>query len=161
MLLTKPSKKSIQSITGKIRATVKKAQAWSQDALIKTLKPVIRGWANYHRHIAAKATFKKLDAYLWTVTWQWSKRRYSNKGFKWIANRYWHSESERNWVFKTGENTLLQFSDASIRRHVFPKLDANPYLERSYFIERKDRMRRQTPWIQTKLTYLALPPSNG
>ena len=161
MLLTKPSKKSIQSITGKIRAIVKKAQAWSQDALIKTLNPIVRGWANYHRHIAAKATFKKLDAYLWTVTWQWGKRRHSNKGFKWIATRYWHSEDERNWVFKTGENTLHQFSDASIRRHTFPKLDANPYLDRSYFLERKDRMRRQTPWIQTKLTYFALPPSNG
>jgi len=161
MLLIKPSKKSIQSITGKIRATVKKAQAWSQDALIKTLNPIIRGWTNYHRHIAAKATFKKLDAYLWTVTWQWGKRRHSNKGFKWIANRYWHSESKRNWVFKTEENTLQQFSDASIRRHVFPKLDVNPYLDRSYFLERKDRMRRQTPWIQTKLTYFALPPSNG
>jgi len=122
MLLTKPSKKSIQSITGKIRAVVEKAQAWSQDDLIKTLNPIIRGWANYHRHIAAKATFKKLDAYLWTVTWQWGKRRHSNKGFKWIASRYWHSEGKRNWVFKTEENTLQQFSDVSIRRHAFPNL---------------------------------------
>jgi len=161
MLLTKPSKKSIQSITGKIRAVVEKAQAWSQDDLIKTLNPIIRGWANYHRHIAAKATFKKLDAYLWTVTWQWGKRRHSNKGFKWIASRYWHSEGKRNWVFKTEENTLQQFSDVSIRRHAFPKLDANPYLDRNYFLERKDRMRRQTPWIQTKLSYFALPPRSG
>lgn len=161
LLLTKPSKKSIQSIIGKIRATVKKARAWSQDDLIKALNPIIRGWANYHRHIAATATFKKLDAYLWTVTWQWGKRRHSNKGFKWIAHRYWHSEGDRNWVFKTKENTLQQFSDASIRRHSFPKLEANPYLDRNYFIERKDRMRRQTPWIQTKLSYFALPPSNG
>ena len=161
MLLIKPSKKSIQSITDKIRAVLKKAKAWSQDALIKTLNPIIGGWANYHRHIAAKDTFKKLDAYLWTATWQWGKRRHSNKGSKWIVNRYWHSEGPRNWVFQTEENTLLQFSDASIRRHVFPKLDANPFLDRKYFLDRKDRMRRQTPWIQTTLSYFALPPSNG
>jgi len=161
MLLIKPSKKSIQSITDKIRAVLKKAKAWSQDALIKTLNPIIGGWANYHRHIAAKDTFKKLDAYLWTATWQWGKRRHSNKGSKWIVNRYWHSEGPRNWVFQTEENTLLQFSDASIRRHVFPKLDANPFLDRKYFLDRKDRMKRQTPWIQTTLSYFALPPSNG
>jgi RNA-directed DNA polymerase (EC 2.7.7.49) len=159
--LIKPSKKSIQSITDKIKSVTKKAQAWSQDDLIKTLNPIIRGWANYHRHNVAKETFKKLDKYLWTVTWQWGKRRHSDRGFRWIANRYWHSERERNWVFKTEENTLIQFSDASIRRHNFPKLDANPYLNRKYFLERKDRIKKQTPWIQTKLSYFALPPSNG
>jgi RNA-directed DNA polymerase len=160
-LLIKPSKKSIQSITDKIRTVTKKAQTWSQDALIKTLNPIIRGWANYHRHNVAKETFKKLDHYLWIVTWQWGKRRHSNKGFKWIATRYWHSEGNRNWVFQTKENTLLQFSDVSIRRHSFPKLDANPYLDRKYFLDRKERMGRQTPWIQIKLSYFALPPSNG
>lgn len=159
--LIKPSKKSIQSITGKIKTVAKKAQAWSQDVLIKTLNPIIRGWANYHRHNVAKQTFKKLDKYLWTATWQWGKRRHSDKGFKWIVDRYWKSEGNRNWVFQTQENTLLQFSDASIRRHSHPKLDANPYLERNYFLERNDRMKRQTPWIQTKLSYFALPPSNG
>ena len=71
--LIKPSKKSIQSITDKIRAVTKKAQAWLQEDLIKTLNPIIRGWANYHRHNVAKETFKKLDNYLWTVTWQWGK----------------------------------------------------------------------------------------
>ncbi len=159
--LTKPSKMSIKSITDKIKTVTKKAQAWSQDDLIKTLNPIIRGWANYHRHIVAKQTFKKLDKYLWIVTWQWGKRRHSDKGFKWIVDRYWKSEGNRNWVFQTQENTLLQFSDASIRRHSHPKLDANPYLERNYFLERKERMTRQTPWIQTKLSYFALPPSNG
>ena len=159
--LIKPSKKSIKSITDKIRMVTKKAQAWTQDELIKILNPIIREWVNYHRHNVAKETFKKLDSYLWTVTWQWGKRRHSNKGFKWIANKYWHSENDRNWVFKTEENTLLQFSDASIRRHSFPKLNANPYLDRKYFLERKERMKRQTPWIQTTLSYFALPPRNG
>jgi hypothetical protein len=30
-----------------------------------------------------------------------------------------------------------------------------------YFLDRKERMRRQTPWIQTTLSYFALLPSNG
>ena len=157
-LLTKPSKKSIQSIKSKIRITVKKAQAWTQDDLMKKLNPIIRGWANYHSHIAAKQTFEGLDHYLWIVTWQWGKRRHSNKGHKWIVKKYWQTVGNRNWVFQSEENTLLQFSDVSIRRHVFPKLNANPYIDRKYFLDRKDRMRRQTPGIQSILSFFALPP---
>ncbi len=63
-LLIKPSQKSIKSITQKLKTTVSKAKVRTQDELIKTLNPVIRGWTNYHRHIVAKETFKKLDSYL-------------------------------------------------------------------------------------------------
>jgi len=152
-LLIKPSQKSIKSITQKLKTTVSKAKVRTQDELIKTLNPVIRGWTNYHRHIVAKETFKKLDSYLWEITWQWGKRRHPNKGRKWIARKYWHSEGNRNWVFRTKYNKLLKFSDAVIRRHAMPKLDANPYLDRNYFLERKDRIKKQTPWIQTKLSF--------
>ncbi|WP_301664637.1 group II intron reverse transcriptase/maturase [Methanoculleus frigidifontis] len=157
-LLVKPSRKSIKAITEKIKAIVKKARAWTQDQLIRALNPVIRGWANYHRHNAAKETFRRLDAYVWAVTWKWGKRRHPNKGFKWIARKYWHAVGTRNWVFRTNENTLQLFSDITIKRHVMPKLNANPYLDRNYFLDRRERMQRQTPWIQTRLSFFALPP---
>jgi len=153
--LTQPSKKSVESITQKIRSIVRKGRAWTQDELIKALNPIIRGWANYHRHIVAKKTFKKLDAYLWTVTWRWAQRRHSNKGRKWIVGRYWQQEGNRNWVFQTQENKLLLFSDFTIRRHAMPKLEMNPYLDRKYFLERKERIKRQTPWIQTRVSFFA------
>ncbi len=153
--LTTPSNKSIKSITQKIRSIVRERRAWTQDELIMALNPVIRGWANYHRHIVAKKTFKKLDAYIWTVTWRWAQRRHSNKGRKWIVDRYWQSEGERNWVFQTQENKLIQFSDFPIRRHAMPKLEMNPYLDRKYFLDRKERIKRQTPWIQTRPSFFA------
>ena len=152
-LLIKPSQKSIKSITQKLKTIVSKAKSWTQEELIKTLNPVIRGWANYHRHIVAKDTFQKLDSYLWEITWQWGKRRHPNKGHKWIANKYWTSEGTRNWIFQTKETKLLKFLDTKIRRHHHAKLDANPYLNRNYFLERKDRTKKQTPWIQTKLPF--------
>ena len=155
-LLIKPSKKSIKAIMEKIKAIIQKAQAWTQDQLIKALNPVIRGWSNYHRHIVAKETFAKLDSYIWTVIWRWGKRRHRNKGHKWIARKYWHSKGNRNWVFQTTENTLLTFSEVNIRRHTFLKLDANPYTDRKYFLDRQDRLKKQTPWNQTKLSYFAL-----
>jgi RNA-directed DNA polymerase len=152
-LLIKPSQKSIKSITQNLKTIVNKAKSWTQNELIKTLNPVIRGWANYHRHIVAKDTFSKLDSYLWEITWQWGKRRHPNKGRKWVANKYWTSEGTRNWIFKTQESELLKFSDAQIRRHSLLKLDANPYLNRNYFLKRKDRIKKYTPWIQTRLPF--------
>ena len=154
-LLIKPSQKSIKSITQKLKTIVSKAKAWTQDELIKTLNPIIIGWANYHRHIVAKDTFRKLDSYLWEITWRWGKWRHPNKGHKWIVRKYWTSEGARNWIFRTTETKLLRFSDAQIRRHSLPKLDANPYLNRNYFLERKDRIKKHTPWIQTRLPFFA------
>jgi Group II intron, maturase-specific domain./Reverse transcriptase (RNA-dependent DNA polymerase). len=80
-LLIKPSEKSIKSISQKLKTTVSNARSWTQDELIKKLNQIIRGWANYHRHIVAKVTFRKLDFYLWELTWQWGKRRHPNKCF--------------------------------------------------------------------------------
>jgi RNA-directed DNA polymerase len=159
-LLVKPSQKSTKAICWKIKTLVLNARAKTQDFLIHALNPVIRGWSNYHRHNATKETFAKLDRYVWTVTWQWGKHRHRNKGHKWIARKYWHSKGNRNWVFQTKENTLLKFSDVTIRRHNIPKLQANPYIDRKYFLDRLERMKNQIYWIQSKLSFFALPPNN-
>ncbi len=160
-LLIRPSRKSIEAITGKIRKVMKKAQAWTQDALIKTLNPIIQGWANYHRHNVATETFGKLDNYLWTVTWRWGKRRHPNKGLRWIAHKYWQPEGSRKWVFRTEENKLQKFSDTKIRRHTCPRLMMNPYLDRRYFLERRKRLRQTTPQEQDQINPLVLPPLSG
>lgn len=154
-LIIKPSQNSIGKITDKMREIIHKAAAWTQDELIKALNPVITGWANYHCHIVAKRAYQRLDAILWNMLWRWTKRRHSNKGRRWIARRYWHTEGTRNWVFKSDSATLLLFADTKIRRHSMVKLDANPYLDREYFLARMDRRRKRTPWIQTRLSFFA------
>jgi RNA-directed DNA polymerase len=160
-LLIKPSRKSIEAITDKIRKVMRKAQAWTQDALIKALNPIIRGWTNYHHHIVVAETFRKLDNYLWTVTWRWGKHRHPNKGHRWIARRYWQSKGSRRWVFQTKENKLLNFSETKIRRHPCPRLKMNPYLDRKYFLERRERLRQTTPRKRDQKNPLVLPPSTG
>ena len=91
-LLIKPSRKSIESITDKIRKMGTKARAWAQDALIKTLNPIIRGWANYYRHIVATEISGNWIITPRTVTWQWGKHRHPDKGHRWIVSRYWKPE---------------------------------------------------------------------
>jgi RNA-directed DNA polymerase len=59
--LVKPSKQNTHAFLEKVRGLIAANQAVSQTALIQLLNPVIRGWAYYHRHCAAKATFNRVD----------------------------------------------------------------------------------------------------
>ena len=154
-LQMKPSKSSIQRLTQKVRYTIQKAAAWTQDQLIDALNPVIIGWTNYHKHVVSKATFQRMDAVMWNMLWRWAKRRHSQKGHQWIARRYWHTERTRNWVFKSETKKLALFADTKIWRRSMVKLEMNPYLDKEYFLKRIDSLNRVTT-TQTKLTYFAV-----
>ncbi|WP_328515968.1 group II intron maturase-specific domain-containing protein [Marinobacterium weihaiense] len=74
----------------------KTAPAW---LLIDMLNPMIRGWANYHRHIVAKEIFNYVDYRIWKLLWQWCKRRHQNRRKRWIKAKYFKRVEKRNWVF--------------------------------------------------------------
>jgi len=154
-LLIKPSQKSIGRIIERIRNILHKAAAWTQDELIAALNTVVVGWTNYHRHIVAADTFGKLDSIVWNMLWKWAKRRHPEKGHQLIAKRYWHTEGNRKWVFKNETNRLRKFSDTKIRRHSQVRLDANPFLDRDYFLGRMNALRALTPESQTKLSFFS------
>jgi RNA-directed DNA polymerase len=59
--LVKPSKKNTQVFLEKVRGLIEANQSVSQTLLMAVLNPVIRGWANYHRHCAASDTFDRVD----------------------------------------------------------------------------------------------------
>ncbi|MBN1166875.1 MAG: group II intron reverse transcriptase/maturase [Methanospirillaceae archaeon] len=136
VLLIKPSKKSIASIIEKIRITIARAKAWTQDKLISLLNPIIRGWTNYHHHIVATETFSKLDHILWNMLWTWAKRRHPEKGRRWVSERYWQPTLTRKWTFRDSY-ALFLFSDSKIVRHPYLKMDKNPFLDQEYFEGRK------------------------
>jgi len=137
-LLIRPSKKNTQVFMEKVRAIIKMNQSVSQECLIRQLNPVIRGWLNYHRHIAAASTFAKVDHVLWQRLWRWAKRRHPHKSTTWRARRYWHQLGRRSWVFAadTGDRTLegqpvwlrlINPAATKIQRHLKIKRDANPF----------------------------------
>ena len=68
-----PSKASFQSIKEQIRAICKSHKDATPDKLINTLNPVLRGWANYHRHIICAEMFTNVDSFVWGRVYRWSR----------------------------------------------------------------------------------------
>jgi RNA-directed DNA polymerase len=86
---------SLIGLSGRVNASV------TQEALIQKLNPVIRGWAMYHRHVVAKASFLSIDSHIWQRLWKWAKRRHPTKGARWVRNRYFRVDGHRSWDFAT------------------------------------------------------------
>jgi RNA-directed DNA polymerase len=135
-LLIKPSNANVKAHRDRIREVIKGNKTTKQANLIKMLNPILRGWANYHRHIVAKETFARVDHEVWSMLWQWAVRRHPNKGNKWIKEKYFKTRGARNWVFTATEErkdgkqrdvVLFKESDIPIQRHVKIKAGANPY----------------------------------
>lgn len=145
-LLIKPAKKSIKSLLDKIREIVKRNGSATQEALIRQLNPVIRGWAMYHRHIVAKTTFELVDNLIWELLWRWAKRRHPNKGARWVKERYFPTKRNRKWNFATKKPAneasngleLFRAATVTIKRHIKIRAEANPFVSDwdSYFTQR-------------------------
>src|SRR5258708_34505564 len=69
-LLIKPSKGSVHDLLEKVRTIEQANKQTPAGKLIVQLNPIIRGWALYHRHVARKRTFNKLDSAIFQTLWQ-------------------------------------------------------------------------------------------
>jgi len=147
-LLIKPSEKNTHTFLEKVRQAIRQGRGLSQADLIRQLNPVIRGWANYHRHVVANGTFKKAEWVLWHCLWRWARHRHSGKGSQWMTQRYWHTiGGKKVFAVDTGKRTpsgqiiwlrLVSPLNTSIRRHVKIRGQANPFDPRwrAYFKDR-------------------------
>nr|WP_244191143.1 group II intron maturase-specific domain-containing protein [Prosthecochloris sp. ZM] len=151
-LLIKPSKANIKAHLTKVREIIKANKAIKQSNLIGILNPVLRGWANYHRHAVAKDVFARNDHEVWSMLWKWAKRRHPKKGLRWIMDKYFHTRGGRKWIFiaeeadRKGERQLFLEASMPIRRHVKIRTKANPHdpVWREYFSARKEQMKKAT-----------------
>ncbi len=147
-LLIKPSARNVKAFLEKVRETIRANRSAKQESLIHLLNPMIRGWANYHRHVVAKRTYATVDTHIWQALWRWARRRHPNKSRRWVRQKYFRTRDHRHWVFASqarGDNgeprmlSLLSATDTRIVRHVRVKADANPFDPAwdSYFAQRK------------------------
>jgi len=100
------------------------------------LNQQIKGWAMYHRHAASKRTFAYVDDRIYQMLRGWCRKRHSDKGWKWIKEKYFQTSDYRHWIFsgtrrsKDGKDSpvsLMKTQDVPIRRHVLIRTAVNPY----------------------------------
>jgi RNA-directed DNA polymerase len=77
----------------------------SLDQLIHALNPILRGWANYHRHAASSRCFAYLSHYLWWRVIRWLRKKYPRLTWKQIRRRCWG----HHWTSREG--TRLHWPD--------------------------------------------------
>jgi RNA-directed DNA polymerase len=147
-LLIQPSRKNTRRFLEKVRGAIHRCRGLSQENLIRMLNPIIRGWANYHRHVVASDTFSKVDNQLWQSLWHWAKRRHSDKPRPWVLRKYWHPMG-RKWKFaapleqRSPDGKVVWFKlanpvETKIQRHRKIRGAANPFDPhwRPYFEDR-------------------------
>ena len=160
-LLIKPSKKSQKELLQKVRWHLKDLRGSTQELLISKLNQVIRGWANYHRHVVSYQVFDGLDNVIWQMVYRWAVRRHPNKSKDWINRRYFRTIRGRKWAFacdvidengKTFTNQLRKLRDTPIQRHNKIKGAANPYDPQweLYFERRTERKMKDRLWGRRK-----------
>ena len=129
----KPSKNSINRFVEKIKEICKSSNGSNIGVVINKLNPVIRGTANYWRHVVSKDIFSKMDSYLWWKVYKFLLRLHPNKSKTWIKNRYYpfyyDGKHYGNWIAtdpKTGK-ILEKMVWTPIKRYIMIKHDFSPY----------------------------------
>jgi RNA-directed DNA polymerase len=89
----------VQAFYRKVKEIISKHKTIKQEELIYLLNPILRGWAQYHSPVVAKATYSRMEHLIFKALWRWSKRRHPNKNTEWVKEKYFHSVGDRNWVF--------------------------------------------------------------
>ncbi|MCP4023346.1 MAG: group II intron reverse transcriptase/maturase, partial [Desulfobacteraceae bacterium] len=145
-LIIRPSEKNFKNFLDKTRKIIRDSTHMHPLYLIRKLNPVIRGWANYHKHVVSKAAFGRADYEITGAILGWARRRHPRKSTKWIKNKYFRtSEQGRDWCFfgqKNGsEAYLVHAMDVPIKRHVKIRGRVNPFdpEHEMYLEKRRDR----------------------
>ena len=155
-LLIKPAQASIKRLLNKVRDRIKSQPTVSAAVLIRQLNPIIRGWANYYRHVVSKATFSLVDTHIFKAIYRWIKRKHKKKNAKWLKNRYFTTVEMNHWRFfawdkdaqgKIKMRLLYKAASTPIKRHVKIRGAANPFLkEYAGYFETRSAKTSVKPW---------------
>jgi len=133
-LLIRPTRQSVRSVLEKARQRIESCRGSPAAVLICKLNPLLRGWANYHRHVVSKRTFGRVDHCLRKMLWGWARRSQPNKSCGWIKRRYYAADEKGAFSIwrrdREGKRRALcayPVARTIIERHIKVRGEANPY----------------------------------
>jgi RNA-directed DNA polymerase len=125
-----PSPASFQGIKAKGKTICKQAAGATPAWLIAQLTPILRGWANSHRHVICAETCAKRDSFVWQRVYRWAKHRHPDKTGRGIAERDFPHQRGEAWRFTdptSGKHLIRGQEAVKTQRHIKIKGDANPF----------------------------------
>lgn len=146
-LLITPAKANIRSFRQKVSAMIYANTGATPGKLIEKLNPILRGWANYHRHIVAKQCFASQDFEIARTLFTWVRKKHPNKSKTWVKKKYFiNAKGEgvlnARIVDSDGEKNVIELyrtAKTVILRYIKVKGEAHPYHPeyQDYFERRK------------------------
>ncbi len=145
-LVIKPAKDGLKALVQKTRECIKGMLGQKAETLIKVLNPIIRGWANYHRHVCSAEAFWTAERIIRYQLLRWARRTHPKKSYGWLKRKYFSAGGILGFAIRTraatGESTVLRLH--SIARtvldwHIKVRGEANPYdpVYTEYFEQRR------------------------
>ena len=144
-----PAKEGVLALIRKAGTLIRKHVGAPMPILIKKLNEVLRGWANYHRHVVASKAFGRIDTYVFEQLWRMLRRRHQSKSKGWLIKRYWTASGRKHRFAVRAETAsgkqkvyeVIRVHAIGIRRYIKIKADANPYLPEyaGYFWYRRNK----------------------
>ena len=133
-LLIKPTRQSVRSVLDKARPKIRSCRGWKASALIRKPHPILRGWANYHRHVVSKKIYGRIDYGLRTMLGRWARRAHSNKADGWMMRRYFSADPKGSFSVRTQDREdrkkvlkVYRLGDTIPERHIKVRGEATPY----------------------------------
>jgi RNA-directed DNA polymerase len=80
---------ALASIKRRIKALTGRSTTYLELAdLLRTINPILRGWAGYFRYASAKRTFAYLGNYTWWRVMRWLRKKHPKRSWKYFRRRY-------------------------------------------------------------------------
>jgi RNA-directed DNA polymerase len=132
-LVIKPAKDGTKALLQKIRDCLKSMVGQTAEVLIRKLTPMLRGWANYHRHIGSKKTYGAVHRAVQTQRLRWARRRHPNKSRGWLKRKYFTADGTGTFSARLQPRegpsrvlALYRVARTVIERHIKVRGEANP-----------------------------------
>lgn len=102
-----PNRSAIREHLIECKNFLLKSRGKTQIFIMKKLQTKICRWRACYQNSVSKYIFVYCDFLLFLFLWSWAKKRHPNKSKTWIQKKYFHSISEKKWVFGKKTQTML------------------------------------------------------